>query len=185
MTADAPDKPHQAGEPPRRDIRLIDELDYQLNGVGFTYEAPPRLWIVDVPSGSLRRITSGSRGDEQPAWSPDGTRIAFVSNRGAGADLLWRSDVYVVAAEGGRPTRVTAGKERLFRHPAWSPDGQLIAAVGHRLEALGPTRDDIWVFPPQAEQDGRNLTGSQRPLRGRRHEQRPLQPRGGRTAVVA
>ena len=63
-----------------------------------------------------------------------------------------------MAAEGGRPTRVTAGKERLFRHPAWSPDGQLIAAVGHRFEALGPTRDDIWVFPPQAEQDGRNLT---------------------------
>ena len=56
MMADAPDKPHQAGEPPRRDIRLIDELDYQLNGVGFTYEAPPRLWIVDVASGSLRRI---------------------------------------------------------------------------------------------------------------------------------
>ena len=49
----------RAGDPPRRDIRLIDELDYQLNGVGFTYERPPRLWIVDVTSGEARRITSG------------------------------------------------------------------------------------------------------------------------------
>ena len=150
----------QPGEPPRRDIRLIDELDYQLNGVGFTYEHPPRLWIVDVASGDTRRITSGSRGDEQPAWSPDGTRIAFVSNRGAGADLAWRSDVYVVAADGGPATRVTSGQERLFQHPAWSPDGSLIAAMGHRFEALGPTRDDIWVFPPEPSQEGRNLTAA-------------------------
>ncbi len=141
-------------------MRLIDELDYQLNGVGFTYEHPPRLWIVDVTSGDARRITSGSRGDGQPAWSPDGTRIAFVSNRGAGADLAWRSDVYVVPVEGGPATRVTSGKERLFRHPAWSPDGSLIAAMGHRFEALGPTRDDIWVFAPEPAQEGRNLTAA-------------------------
>jgi dipeptidyl aminopeptidase/acylaminoacyl peptidase len=150
--------PRDPGEPPRRDLRLIDELDYQLNGVGFTYEHPPRLWIVDVESGAARRITSGSRGDEQPAWSPDGTRLAFVANRGAGADLLWRSDIYVVSADGGTATRVTAGRERLFRHPRWSPDGTLIAAIGHRFEAMGATRDDVHVFAPEAGQEGRNLT---------------------------
>ena len=110
----------------------------------------------------------GSRGDEQPAWSPDGTRIAFVSNRGAGADLAWRSDVYVVAAEGGPATRVTDGPERLFRHPAWSPDGSLIAAIGHRFEALGPTRDDVWVFAPEAGAGGPRPHRGQRPLRRRR-----------------
>jgi acylaminoacyl-peptidase len=161
--------PPVPGESPRRDLRFIDELDYQLNGVGFTYEHPPRLWIVEVESGAARRITSGSRGDEQPAWSPDGRRIAFVSNRGADADLAWRSDIYVVPAEGGPAVRITAGRERLFRHPAWSPDGSLIAAVGHRFEALGPTRDDVWVFDAQvglggsmdrSARWGRNLTGT-------------------------
>ncbi len=161
--------PPVPGESPRRDLRFIDELDYQLNGVGFTYEHPPRLWIVEVESGAARRITSGSRGDEQPAWSPDGRRIAFVSNRGADADLAWRSDIYVVPAEGGPAVRITAGRERLFRHPAWSPDGSLIAAVGHRFEALGPTRDDVWVFDAQvglggsmdrSARSGRNLTGA-------------------------
>jgi dipeptidyl aminopeptidase/acylaminoacyl peptidase len=150
--------PRGPGDPPRRDLRLIDELDYQLNGVGFTYEHPSRLWVVDVERGTARRITSGSRGDEQPAWSPDGTRLAFVANRGPGADLAWRSDVYVVPADGGSPIRVTTGRERLFRHPAWSPDGSLIAAIGHRFEALGATRDDVHVFAPLAAQEGRDLT---------------------------
>ncbi len=148
----------EPGQPPRRDLRLIDELAYQLNGAGFIYEHPPRLWVIDVDSGSARRITSGSRGDEQPAWSPDGTRIAFVADRGAGADLRWRSDIYIVAAGGGPVTRVTEGRERLFRHPTWSPDGSLIAAIGHHFEALGPTRDDVWVFAPDAGQAGRDLT---------------------------
>jgi dipeptidyl aminopeptidase/acylaminoacyl peptidase len=168
MSARPNEQQHRAGDPPRRDARLIDELDYQLNGVGFTYETPPRLWIVDAATGETRRLTSGSRGDEQPAWSPDGRHIAFASNRGPGADLVWRSDLYVIPAAGGRAIRVTAGGERTprvtgggertFRHPVWSPDGRLIAAIGHRFEARGPTRDDVWVFPPEAGAEGRNLT---------------------------
>ena len=65
--------------PPRRDVRLIDELGYQLNGAGFIYEHPPKLWIVEVASGAARRLTSGRSADEQPAWSPDGKRIAYVT----------------------------------------------------------------------------------------------------------
>ncbi|MEA2026424.1 MAG: hypothetical protein U9O18_07015, partial [Chloroflexota bacterium] len=38
----------EAGDPPRRDVRLIDELGYQANGAGFIYENPPKLWIVEV-----------------------------------------------------------------------------------------------------------------------------------------
>jgi dipeptidyl aminopeptidase/acylaminoacyl peptidase len=152
-------QPAKPGEPPRRDARLIDGLNYQLNGAGFIYEHPPKLWIIDVGGGAPRRLTSGRSADEQPAWSPDGRHIAFVTNRGSDPDLAWRSDVSVIDARGGKPIRVSAGTERLFQHPRWSPDGRWIAAVGQRIEAGSPTRDDVHVFRPRAEQQGRNLTG--------------------------
>jgi len=149
----------EAGEPPRRDVRLIDELAYQLNGAGFIYEHPPKLWLVEVASGRARRLTSGRSSDEQPAWSPDGKRIAYVTNRGANPDLAWRADLTLIDADGGKPVRVSAGAQRLFQHPAWSPDGKRIAVLGHRLESGNPTRDDIHVFRPRADQAGTNLTG--------------------------
>jgi dipeptidyl aminopeptidase/acylaminoacyl peptidase len=153
-------KPDDVGVP-HRDVRLIDELDYQLNGAGFIYEHRSNLWIVDLDGGTPpRRLTSGRSIDHQPAWSPDGKRITFASDRGPDADLVWRSDIYIVEAKGGKPTRVSAGDERSFGLPAWSPDGKLIAAVGHRLEAGNPTREDVHVFRPRAEQQGRNLTAA-------------------------
>ncbi len=142
----------------RPDVRLIDELDYQLNGAGFIYEHKSNLWIIEVEDGAARRLTSSHSVDRQPAWSPDGKRIAFAADRSPNADLAWRSDIHLVDAAGGKPVRVTAGEERAFGHPAWSPDGKLVAAVGHRMESGNPTREDVYVFRPRADQKGRNLT---------------------------
>ncbi len=150
-------KPEDA-EIPRRDARLIDELNYQLNGAGFIYEQRSNLWVVDVADGGARRLTSGRSRDVQPAWSPDSKRIAFASDRGTDPDLNWRTGIYMVDAAGGKPVLVSAGEERAFEAPAWSPDGKLIAAVGHRLESGNPTRGDVHVFRARAEQQGRNLT---------------------------
>ena len=119
-SASAEDRPPEVASPPRRDVRLIDELDYQLNGVGFIHDGAPKLWVIDVASGAARRLTSGARPDEQPAWSPDGRRIAFVSDRGPNADLVWRSDIYVVDAAGGAPTRVSGGRpSKLCPRASW------------------------------------------------------------------
>ena len=46
-------------EPPESDVRYIDRLDYMLNGEGFTYDRVEHLWVVDVATGSTRRLTSG------------------------------------------------------------------------------------------------------------------------------
>ncbi|MFI5254231.1 MAG: S9 family peptidase [Candidatus Limnocylindrales bacterium] len=149
-------------KPPVSDIRQIDRLFYQLNGVGFTYDRPGRLWRVDVASGEAVRLTSGAdASDAEPAWSPDGKRIAFVSDRYPDADLKDRQDVFVIPAAGGRPVRVTAGRgDQVFDDPQWSPDGAWIAANGHRFPAKAGSRGDIWLFRPVANDAGENLTAA-------------------------
>jgi dipeptidyl aminopeptidase/acylaminoacyl peptidase len=160
-TVDLPRRRRDPGQAPARDFHLIDRLQYQLNGVGFTYQKPPNLWVVDVADGSARRLTSGTSRDVQPTWSPDGTRIAFVSDRHPAPDLTWRADVYLVDAAGGTVTRVTGGRgDRTFGQPTWSVDGSLIATIGHRFPAGNASANSLWLFAPEAEQAGRDLTSA-------------------------
>jgi len=77
--------------------------------------------------------------EASPAWSPDGTRIAFVSYAG-------QSGIFVMAADGRGRTRITAGT-----NPAWSPDGAQLA-----LERSG----DIWVVNLAGDGPDRNITNT-------------------------
>ena len=74
--------------------------------------------------GEARRITHGLPLDSQPSFSPDGSRIAFLSDR-SGAENLW-----VMRADGSDPRQVSLyDDDPIFASPAWSADGQSITAV--------------------------------------------------------
>ena len=135
------------GEPPPSDYRFIDRLEYMLNGEGFTYDKVTHLWLVDVATGAATRLTDGPVPDTEPAWSPDGTRIAFASNRRRDHDLAFRQAIHVVDVRTRRVTAVTAGPRSIFGEPTWMPDGATIAALGNKLEGRGGSRNDIWLFP--------------------------------------
>lgn len=82
------------------------------------------LALIDARGRRIRTLTS-RRGwrDWAPAWSPDGTRIAFT--RTTDGDRSFH--VYVMRANGGGVRRITSG--RFDEEPAWSPDGRWIAYV--------------------------------------------------------
>lgn len=147
------------GQPPRRDARLIDRLDYMENGAGFLFDKPRKLWLVESAGGTPLRLTSGRANDERPAWSPDGRRIAFTSDRHPDQDLSWRSDVYLVDLQTARVRRVTGGRgDRSFGAAAWSPDGKRLAVIGHRFHAGAASRAGVWLFDPEVEGAGEDLT---------------------------
>lgn len=90
----------------------------------------PRIFVWRVASdGSspARQLTFGERGDSQPAWSPDGKWISFVSARvaGGGADEP-KGQIYVMRADGGEASVLTSVAESVQTY-AWSPDGKTIA----------------------------------------------------------
>lgn len=151
------------GEPPASDYRFIDRLEYMLNGAGFLYDQVAHLWLVDVATGAATRLTDGPIADDEPAWSPDGTRIAFVSNRRRDHDLAFRQAIHVVDVETREITAITGGPRSIFGVPTWLPDGMAIAALGNRLEGRAGSRNDIYLFAADGSDahptGGRNLSG--------------------------
>jgi dipeptidyl aminopeptidase/acylaminoacyl peptidase len=85
------------------------------------------IWLVALSGGAPRRFTTGPTRDTAPRWSPDGTSLAFLSDREAkkGAQL------YVMPANGGEPVRLT-DLERSVSQPVWSPDGSRLAFASAR-----------------------------------------------------
>jgi len=96
------------------------------------------LWVVSSNGKTRRQLTQGNWGDRSPRWSPDGARIAWLSDRSG------RPQVWVRKLESGPETQVTnAGRAPLSL--AWSPDGESIA-----LTALVPSKMDPPAWAPPA-----------------------------------
>jgi Tol biopolymer transport system component len=102
------------------------------------------IYTVNSDGSGAERLTTGSRFDGFPAWSRDGSRIAFTSERDDNLEL------YVMAADGGAVQRLT-NDPRPDQSPAWSPDGRRIAFVSGRA---GGDSVEIYVM----ELDGSEVT---------------------------
>jgi dipeptidyl aminopeptidase/acylaminoacyl peptidase len=110
---------------------VVDRLQFKLDTVGYLDRRRTHLYAFDVAAKSLTQVTSGDFDDSEPAWSPDGTRLAFTSNRSLpDPDRTYNSDIWIVAADnkdkGAHPTQVTSNPGE-DHQAAWSPDGKWIA----------------------------------------------------------
>jgi Tol biopolymer transport system component len=91
------------------------------------------LWLMPADGGPARRILDDGYDAHAPAWSPDGTRLAFQ------AYLRDTWHIWTMRADGSELTQVTSGPYD-DREPSWSPDGQRLAFSSDRSGSY-----DVWA----------------------------------------
>ncbi|MEV6542406.1 LpqB family beta-propeller domain-containing protein [Streptomyces sp. NPDC051665] len=105
-----------------------------------------QLFVVTVADGSARQLTTGTAKVEDPAWSPDGKRIAVCLQKTSG----WQIHVVDPARPGAEPRQVTHQARRAL-DPVWSPDGRYFAYTAGAPNA--GTGGDIHVVKADGTDD--------------------------------
>ncbi|MGH7818625.1 MAG: hypothetical protein ACREQ9_02535 [Candidatus Binatia bacterium] len=95
-----------------------------------------KIWRIDADGGGATKLTDGNADEYHPVVSPDGTKIAFVS------EAAGTRDVWLMAADGSNPIPLT-DDPGIEQHPAWSPDGHRIAYAALPREGGNL---DLWIM---------------------------------------
>lgn len=129
---------------------VIDRIHFKQDYTGYLDRRRNHIYVYTPGDSAAIQITSGDYDDSEPVWSPDGTSIAFVSNRSENPDLSYDSNIWIVDAE-------TTKKEKVLkqlttnplpdRSPAWSPDGKTITYITNiNLEAVPFATDHLAII---------------------------------------
>lgn len=98
----------------------------------------PDVWVMNADGSDQHAVTTGPAADQGPVWSPDGTRIAFMSDRDGDAEI------FTMAADGTDVRQLTRNAA-FDMYPVWGPTGR-IAFISTRNVSNGTT--EIWAMDP-------------------------------------
>ncbi len=128
-------------------------LDVSPDGATIIFDLLGDLYSMPIAGGEAKSLTSGPAWDMQPRFSPDGSRIAFTSDRGGG-DNIWTMKV-----DGTDVKQVTKESFRLLNAPAWLPPaGDYIVARKHFTSRRSLGAGEMWLYHAQGGVDGLQLT---------------------------
>ena len=151
---DQPPDDHDAKKDPR--VQVVNRIKYRHDVLGWRGDGHRQLFVVEIDGGEARQLTDGDYENYAPVWSPDSSKIAFISERSEDKDLFDNSQAYVVSASGGEPALWSAGLHTIAAL-GWSPDGDKLVAVGSDVEN-GSASYQGWLYVIQPGEAPKRLT---------------------------
>jgi Tol biopolymer transport system component/imidazolonepropionase-like amidohydrolase len=115
-------------------------VDVSPDGRTLVFDLLGDLYLLPIEGGEARLLLGGNAYQSQPRFSPDGRRIAFMSDRD-GMDNLW-----VVDVDGRNPRQVTRERERQMSSPVWTPDGDYLVARKHFRNTRSLGAGEMWLY---------------------------------------
>lgn len=115
-------------------------VDVAPDGRTIAFDLLGDIYTMPIEGGTPTRIAEGLAYEHQPRFSPDGKRIAFVSDR-AGGDNIW-----LMNRDGSDKKQLSKEDFRLLNQPSWSPDGQFIAAKKHFTTGRSLGTGEVWLY---------------------------------------
>jgi len=106
---------------------VMNRYQFKQDRSGWIEGRYTHLYVFDIVTKKVDTITSGNTDEGSPAWSPDGSQLAFVSNRSADPDRNGNDDIWIMEAKKEAPVRQLTTWQGADRNPEWSPDGKWIA----------------------------------------------------------
>jgi Tol biopolymer transport system component len=113
-------------------------LDVSPDGKTILFELVGDLYTIPIAGGEAHKITSGIAFNSQARYSPDGKKIAFISDRG-GAENVWIAD-----ADGSNAKQLSQDEQSEFASPAWTSDGNYVIAARFTQFPIGA--DELWMY---------------------------------------
>lgn len=128
---------------------VIDSVFFKEDVTGYIGRSQKQhLYLFDVAAARLEPLGLDAQyNDVLPAWSPDGTQIAFVRTKERAEDMDGKMDIEVIEARPGAvPRQLVRPYAPSFQHLAWSPDGTLVAFLqGLESKYMMYMHDELWV----------------------------------------
>ncbi len=115
-------------------------VDVSPDGKWIVFDLLGDIYSMPVGGGEAKALTSGTAYDVQPRFSPDGKKISFTSDRD-GIDNLW-----IINADGSKPTQVTKEKERQVNNAVWTPDGLYLIGRKHYRNTRSLGAGEMWLY---------------------------------------
>ncbi|MCW5647800.1 MAG: PD40 domain-containing protein, partial [Sphingopyxis sp.] len=147
--ADAKPEKWDVNAPPGMTTRkvpiAVDEgswmnVDVSPDGRTIAFDLLGDIYTMPIEGGIPTRIAEGLAFEHQPRFSPDGKRIAFVSDAGGG-DNIW-----LMNRDGSGKVQLSKEDFRLLNQPSWSPDGQFIVAKKHFTTGRSLGTGEVWLY---------------------------------------